>query len=261
MIIVSPGETAFSVFGFSVFWYGIILAVAILCGVFCAEFLGKKYSAIPSGFFIDNSPAVIVAGIIGARLYYCLVNFSYYAAKPLEIFDIRQGGLSIHGMIIAGIITVFFLAEKYKIHVFELLDVLACSVALSQSIGRWGNFFNSEAFGLPTNSGWGLFIPVSHRPVEYLNYDLFHPAFLYESLADFIIFLILLLIFKKFKRGYVFFAYLILYSVARFAVESIRIDSVLYISGMPVAKFVSIITIIAAFVGLGFLIYHDYNSN
>ena len=261
MIIVSPGETAFSVFGFSVFWYGIILAVAILCGVFCAEFLGKKYSAIPSGFFIDNSPAVIVAGIIGARLYYCLVNFSYYAAKPLEIFDIRQGGLSIHGMIIAGIITVFFLAEKYKIHVFELLDVLACSVALSQSIGRWGNFFNSEAFGLPTNSGWGLFIPVSHRPVEYLNYDLFHPTFLYESLADFIIFLVLLFIYRKLKRGYTFFIYLILYSAARFAVESIRIDSVLYILGMPVAELVSIIIVIAAFVGLGFLIYHDCKSN
>ncbi len=250
MIIQSPGEIAFNIFNFPVYSYGIILAFAVFLGVCTAEILAKKFSDIPENFFVDNSPAVIIAGIFGARLYYCIVNYPYYIHNPLEIFDIRQGGLSIHGMLIAGIITFYFLAKKYRVNLLRLLDVLACSVILAQSAGRWGNFFNSEAFGYPTGGNWGVFIPVSQRPVEFLNYEFFHPAFLYESFLDLVIFAVLIFILRRTRAGCTFFWYLILYSVVRIFVEYFRIDSVLNIGGFPIAQVVSVLLIIAGVIGL-----------
>ena len=250
MIIQSPGEIAFYIFNFPVYSYGIILAFAVFLGVCTAEILAKKFSDIPENFFVDNSPAVIIAGILGARLYYCIVNYPYYIHNPLEIFDIRQGGLSIHGMLIAGIITFYFLAKKYRVNLLRLLDVLACSVILAQSAGRWGNFFNSEAFGYPTGGNWGVFIPVSQRPVEFLNYEFFHPAFLYESFLDLAIFAVLIFILRRTRAGCTFFWYLILYSVVRIFVEYFRIDSVLNIGGFPIAQVVSVLLIIAGVIGL-----------
>lgn len=250
MIIQSPGEIAFYIFNFPVYSYGIILAFAVFLGVCTAEILAKKFSDVPENFFVDNSPAVIIAGILGARLYYCIVNYPYYIHNPLEIFDIRQGGLSIHGMLIAGIITFYFLAKKYRVNLLRLLDVLACSVILAQSAGRWGNFFNSEAFGYPTGGNWGVFIPVSQRPVEFLNYEFFHPAFLYESFLDLVVFTVLIFILRRTRSGCTFFWYLILYSVVRIFVEYFRIDSVLNIGGFPIAQVVSVLLIIAGVIGL-----------
>lgn len=250
MIIQSPGEIAFNIFNFPVYSYGIILAFAVFLGVCTAEILAKKFSDIPENFFVDNSPVVIIAGILGARLYYCIVNYPYYIHNPLEIFDIRQGGLSIHGMLIAGIVTVYFLAKKYRVNLLRLLDVLACAVILAQSAGRWGNFFNSEAFGYPTDGNWGVFIPVSQRPVEFLNYEFFHPAFLYESFLDLVVFVLLIFILRRTRAGCTFFWYLILYSVVRIFVEYFRIDSVLNIGGFPIAQVVSVLLIIAGLVGL-----------
>ena len=250
MIIQSPGEIAFNIFNFPVYSYGIILAFAVFLGVCTAEILAKKFSDVPENFFVDNSPVVIIAGILGARLYYCIVNYPYYIHNPLEIFDIRQGGLSIHGMLIAGIVTVYFLAKKYRVNLLRLLDVLACSVILAQSAGRWGNFFNSEAFGYPTGGNWGVFIPVSQRPVEFLNYEFFHPAFLYESFLDLVVFAVLIFILRRTRAGCTFFWYLILYSVVRIFVEYFRIDSVLNIGGFPIAQVVSVLLIIAGVIGL-----------
>ena len=250
MIVQSPGEIAFYIFNFPVYSYGIILAFAVFLGVCTAEILAKKFSDVPENFFVDNSPAVIITGIFGARLYYCIVNYPYYIHNPLEIFDIRQGGLSIHGMLIAGIITFYFLAKKYRVNLLRLLDVLACAVILAQSAGRWGNFFNSEAFGYPTGGNWGVFIPVSQRPVEFLNYELFHPAFLYESFLDLVIFAVLIFILRRTRAGCTFFWYLILYSVVRIFVEYFRIDSVLNIGGFPIAQVVSVLLIIAGVIGL-----------
>ncbi|MBQ8168442.1 prolipoprotein diacylglyceryl transferase, partial [bacterium] len=240
MILHAPSDIAFSIFGFSIYWYGLILASAVLSGVLCAEYLGKK-TFIQEGFFVDNSPVLILIGLLGARLYYCVLNFSYYFNNPLEILNIRQGGLSIHGMIIAGVLAAITLVGKDKIKLLPVLDVLACAVPLAQAIGRWGNFFNSEAFGFPTNSSWGLFIPEGNRPSEYIDYELFHPTFLYESLLNIILFCVLLQIFSKSKKtGATFFSYLILYSIVRIFVEYIRIDSALNISGIPIAQLVSL---------------------
>lgn len=250
MPISSPGEVAFTIFGFPVYYYGIILAFAIFVGVFTADFLYKKYYDKVSYIF-DFTPYMIILGILGARLYYCAVNYSYYIVHPFEIFNIRQGGLSIHGMIIVGIVSLYMFSRIYKISFLKLADVFLCGTALAQSIGRWGNFFNSEAFGTPTNLPWKLFIPLSHRPLEYINFEYFHPTFLYESILDFCIFLVLLFCFKKkLANGKIASLYLILYSVVRIFVEHFRIDSILNVMGFPVAQVVSFFLIILGTIGL-----------
>ena len=245
----SPGDVAFNFFGYPVYYYGIILASAIFVGIYCAYLLYKKYYEVSKAQnIIDFSPWIIIIGILGARFYYCLVNFSYYTAHPFEIFYIRQGGLSVHGMIIVGICGLWWLSKKYKMSFLQLIDSFLCGTALAQSIGRWGNFFNSEAFGAPTNLPWKLFIPISHRPTEFINYEFFHPTFLYESILDILIFVLLLILFKRLSKtpGLVACIYLILYSFARILVESCRVDSVLNIAGIPIAQIMSLAIIIFA---------------
>lgn len=249
----SPTDVAFDVFGFPIYFYGIILASAIFVGVYCAYFLYKLfYNKQEASKIIDFSPYIIIIGIIGARLYYCLVNFSYYVKHPLEIFYIRQGGLSIHGVIIIGILALYTFSKKYKMSFLKLIDVFLCGTALGQSIGRWGNFFNSEAFGTPTNLPWKLYIPITHRPPQYIDFKYFHPTFLYESIFDFLIFLILLICFKKLSKspGVLACLYLIMYSIVRIIVEHFRIDSVLNIDGIPIAQLVSLIIIVVASVAI-----------
>lgn len=246
----SPGEVAFTIFSFPVYYYGIIMAFAIFAGVYIADFLYKKYyDKVP--YIFDFTPYMIIFGILGARLYYCLVNFSYYLIHPIEIFNIRQGGLSIHGMIIVGVFALWGFSKIYKMNFLKLLDVFLCGTALAQSIGRWGNFFNSEAFGIPTDLPWKLFIPVSHRPLEYIDFEYFHPTFLYESILDFVIFLILLFMFKKGVRpGKAAGSYLVLYALVRIFVEHFRIDSVLNVAGFPVAQVVSAVMLLIGTIGL-----------
>ena len=249
----SPTDVAFDVFGFPIYFYGIILASAIFVGFYCAYFLYKLfYNKQEASKIIDFSPYIIIIGIIGARLYYCLVNFSYYVKHPLEIFYIRQGGLSIHGVIIIGILALYTFSKKYKMSFLKLIDVFLCGTALGQSIGRWGNFFNSEAFGTPTNLPWKLYIPITHRPPQYIDFKYFHPTFLYESIFDFLIFLILLICFKKLSKspGVLACLYLIMYSIVRIIVEHFRIDSALNIDGIPIAQLVSLIIIVVASVAI-----------
>ena len=249
----SPTDVAFNLLGFPIYYYGIILAIAILIGVYCAYCLYKKFYGVEKAQnIIDFSPYIIIIGILGARFYYCLVNFAYYSNHPLEIFYIRQGGLSIHGVIIIGLCALYYFSKKYKMSFLKLIDVFLCGTALGQSIGRWGNFFNSEAFGTPTNLPWKLYIPIIHRPPQYIDFKYFHPTFLYESIFDFLIFLILLICFKKLSKspGVLACLYLIMYSIVRIIVEHFRIDSVLNIDGIPIAQLVSLIIIVVASVAI-----------
>ena len=244
MIIYSPNPVAFSIHNFNIYWYGIILACAVLAGVLYANYNCKKF-ALPVNFWIDNSPLAIFTGIIGARLYYCMLNFEYYSKHLLEVINIRQGGLSIHGMLLIGIVFLFLLSKYKKLNFWNLTDSLSCSIPLAQAIGRWGNFFNAEAFGIPTNQTWGLFIPLKNRPPMYENYNLFHPTFLYESVADLLIFLLMIFLAKKNDTdpGAITLSYLILYSIVRMLIEGLRIDSVLNIGFIHIAQLVSIATI------------------
>ena len=172
---------------------------------------------------------------------------------PTEILAIRHGGISIHGAILGGLVGLIIFAKRRKLSVAKLCDVSAIGLALAQSIGRWGNFFNSEAFGTPTNLPWKLYIAPQYRPIPYQDVNYFHPTFLYESVLDLAIFGILIFILKKNwnrKEGNLAFIYLILYSFARIFVETLRIDSVRDIFGIPVAIFVSICIIVLSSIAL-----------
>lgn len=250
MILQSPGETAFILFNIQIYWYSIIMLLAILSGIFVVCKYSQKFS-LPKDFWIDNSPLLIVFGIIFARLYYCLINFDYYSSNILDVFNIRGGGLSIHGVILGGIAYLLVLAKIKKLNFYNLADSVCIALPLSQSIGRWGNFFNSEAFGIPTNNNWGLYIPIENRPAAYIQNELFHPTFLYESLLDLIIFIMLLLILKKNpKSGTIFFTYLISYSFVRIFIEQLRTDSAFNVNGIPIAQIISVLIIILCIIVL-----------
>ncbi len=252
-MFASHSQILCTVFGVNIYFYGVILALAIVAGTFVSDYFGEKFFEFKKETIIDLAPYLVIFGIVGARLYYCLLNYSFYMRFPTEILAIRHGGISIHGAILGGLIGLFIFAKRRKLSAFRLCDVSAIGLALAQSIGRWGNFFNSEAFGTPTNLPWKLYIAPQYRPIPYQDVNYFHPTFLYESILALVIFGVLVLILKKGwnkKEGDLALIYLILYSFARIGVETLRIDSVRDIFGIPVAIFVSICIIIVSSIAL-----------
>ena len=248
----SPSQILFTIFGVNIYYYGVIMALAISVGVLISDWIGTKYFALKKETIIDLAPYLIIFGILGARLYYCILNYDFYLRFPTEIIAIRHGGISIHGAILGGAFGLWIYSIRHKLNFLKLCDVSAIGLSIAQAIGRWGNFFNSEAFGSPTNLPWKLYIAPQYRPIPYQDVQFFHPAFLYESILDVIIFVILFAITKsgKIKKdGNLALIYLILYSIVRIFVESFRLDSVKYILGIPVAIFVSVgIIIVSAIV-------------
>lgn len=259
MIIPASNDIAFNLFGIPIYWYGITMAMAIFVAMVVAN---KLYNIINKGkrtdVIIEFAPYIILSGLLGARLYFCFLNPDYYFSHPLQILDIRQGGLSIHGAILGGVISMAAIAKTIKVPVMSIIDSMSCATILGQAVGRWGNYFNSEAYGLPVVSqNWGLYIPEAKRVAEFADYSLFHPAFLYESILDlfgFFILLVVLLKFGKKYQGLPFFAYLTLYSLIRFFIERIRVDSAFNIGTLHIAELVSAGLFIAGIAGIIFII-------
>lgn len=223
---------------------GIILASIIICRE------AKKCNVLIS--FITNLIFwVIIYGIIGARLYYVIFNLDYYKLNPIEIIKVWNGGLAIHGGIIAGIITIYFYSKKYKENFIKILDILSPGVILAQGIGRWGNFFNGEAHGGITTKAFleSIHIPKFVIKGMYIDGNYYHPTFFYESLLCIIGFIILILIRKnkKTKTGSIFAIYLIWYGIIRFFIESLRTDS-LMLSNLKMAQVISIFMIITGLI-------------
>ena len=241
-MFTSPSQILCTFFGVNIYYYGVIMAFAIAVGTLFSDWIGTKYFELKKETVVDLAPYVIIFGLIGARVYYCLMDYEFYMRFPTEILALRHGGISIHGAILGGLLGLILFSKRHKISFKKLCDVSAIGLALGQSIGRWGNFFNSEAYGTPTDLPWKLYIAPQYRQIPYLDVSYYHPAFLYESLLDLTIFFVLLaLVLKKkfIKEGNVALVYLILYSAARIFVENIRIDSVRYIQGVSIAIIVS----------------------
>lgn len=248
-MFASPSQVLCSIFGVNIYYYGVIMALAICVGVLIADWAANRYLGLKKETIIDLAPYLIIFGILGARLYYCVMNYDFYLRFPTEIIAIRHGGISIHGALLGGAFGLWIFSLRHKISALKLADACAIGLPIAQAIGRWGNFFNSEAFGLPTNLPWKLFIAPQYRPIPYQDVEYFHPTFLYESILNVFIFLILFWFLKSGKikkEGNIALIYLILYSVVRIFVESLRLDSVRYIYGIPVAIFVSVCIIIVA---------------
>lgn len=250
-MFASPSQILCTVCGVNIYYYGIIMAVAIAIGTIVSDWCGTKFFGFKKDTVIDLAPYVIIFGIICARLYYCLLDFDFYLRFPTEIIAIRHGGISIHGAIFGGLFGLWLFSARHKISFLKLADLSSIGLVLGQAIGRWGNFFNSEAYGMPTNLPWKLYIAPQYRKIPFLNEEFYHPAFLYESLLDIVIFALLVYLVKTKKLifdGQLALIYLILYSFARILVEQVRIDSVAYLFGIPVAIIVSAGIIIVSFI-------------
>lgn len=252
-----PSSIVFSIGNFQLHYYGLIMFLAIISAMFVMDFVSKKYyKNVKNDILIEILPIIILCALLGARAYYVILDFHYYSQHLLEIFAVWNGGLSIHGGLLGGIGAGIILARKYKFSFLEYADVFSYGLLIGQAIGRFGNYFNCEAFGLPTELPWKLFIPETHRPFEYINYSYFHPTFLYESLWNIAAFLILFCVIRKQQNlapGTIFFSYLILYSIGRFFIEYLRLDSVLNLGTIPVAQIVCVLTILVAVFCLLFL--------
>ena len=194
----------------------------------------------------------VLSALVGARLYYVLFNLEYYGAHPGRIVAVWEGGLAIHGGLIAGVLASLLYCRYAKVPLLTTLDIFAPCVAIGQAIGRWGNFFNQEAFGVPTNLPWKLYIDPSHRPPQLAHFEYFQPTFLYESLWDFLVFLVLWFGLRRrlqARPGALTLCYLGLYSVGRFFVEGLRIDS-LMLGDFRAAQLMSLALVVGSVVGL-----------
>lgn len=231
----------------TIHWYGLFIVVGIMLASLIVTHLGKKYN-ITKNQIIDSAFYSIILGIVGARIYHIFLELSYYIEHPLNIFKIWQGGIAIHGGIIAGSITLYLFCKKNNINFLKLLSIYAPGLALTQAIGRWGNYFNQEIYGLPTNLPWGIPVDTINRIPEYIDSVYFHPTFLYESIGNFLIFIIILLLHKKLtsnkKEITIISSYLILYSLLRFSLEFIRIDITPEFFGLRLPQIVSLFIIL-----------------
>jgi len=236
---------------FAIAYYGIIIALGMVGGVLLATYIAKKSGQNPDDYY-DIAIYGIIFALVGARLYYVAFKWEYYSQDLMRIFNIREGGLAIYGGVIAAVITVFVYTRIKKLNFGLVLDTAGPGLILGQCVGRWGNFFNREAFGGYSNNLFAMQLPVSAVRnsdittelrehivmVDGISYIQVHPTFLYESMWNFTL-LIILLIYWKHRRfnGEVFLLYLFGYGVGRFWIESLRTDQLLLPGiGYPVSK-------------------------
>jgi phosphatidylglycerol---prolipoprotein diacylglyceryl transferase len=240
----------------SIRWYGVLIASSMAFGLWLSAREAVRRGESPDDL-LKAAEIALIGGLIGARLYYVLFNLDYYQTQPWwRIFAVWEGGLAIHGGLIAGLLTGGAYVWAKGLPLLTYLDIVAPSLALAQAIGRWGNFFNEEAFGGPTDLPWKLFISEPRRPPAYVDQQFFHPTFLYESLWNVGAFLILYVVLRRrLERapGALFLAYLGLYSLGRFWIEGLRTDS-LMLGSFRIAQIVSITAVVVAVVGIPILL-------
>ncbi|UCD71352.1 MAG: prolipoprotein diacylglyceryl transferase [Syntrophobacterales bacterium] len=230
----------------SIRWYGVLILAGVILGLFLAGREAKRQEMRIEVIY-DLFYYMLISAIVGARLYYVIFSWDLYRNNLGGIIAFWHGGLAIHGAIIGGTFSALIYTRLKGISFWKVADCCAPSLILGQAIGRWGNFFNQEAYGRPTDLPWGIFIDEAHRPFRYIQQTHFHPTFLYESLWDFCVFLFLL--WGRRKKGIipgdVFLAYLMLYSLGRFWIEGLRMDSLMF-AGFRVAQIVSLFLILCS---------------
>lgn len=243
-----------------IYWYSIFILIAVICAsiVIIRE---TKRKEISKDFAINLIFWCLIFGFLGARLYYVGFNYDLYKDNPIDILKVWEGGLAIHGGLIAGLLMFLIYTTKYKVDKKLMLDMSCVGVLLGQAIGRWGNFFNQEAHGPATTLSVlkGQHLPQKIIDGMYINGKYYYPTFFYEFLWDLIGFIILFIFMKfgkRLKKGQLTAGYMIWYSVGRFAVESLRTDS-LMLGNFKMAQIVSVVLFIT---GIIYLIYSSKGS-
>lgn len=245
---------AFYIFGISIKWYGLFIAGGIALGLIIAKY-NCKFREINFDSFLDVVLIALPIGIIGARLYYVVFQFSDYKDNLMAIFNTRQGGLAIHGGILFALIAAYIVTNYKKVDFLKMVDVAAPSIIIAQALGRWGNFVNGEAHGGPVSYAFIKIFPLFIQNGMYIDGVYYQPTFLYESIWNLSVFILLMLLLRKSKTsGIVFFTYIGLYSIGRFFIEGLRTDSLMF-GPFRIAQLVSLGGIIIWVVFLIFLKY------
>lgn len=250
-----------SVFGFEIAYYGMIIGLAVVAGILMASHLAKKSGQDPDVYY-DLAIYAVIISVIGARLYYVIFSWDSYKDDLLSIFNLREGGLAIYGGVIAAVITVSVYCKVKKLSFGVLADTACPGLILGQIIGRWGNFFNREAFGEYTDSLFAMRLPLDavrgsdvtdmmRRHIEVIDgikYIQVHPTFLYESLWNVGVLLIMLW-WRKYKKfdGEILLMYLFGYGVGRFWIEGLRTDSLMFFgTGLRVSQVLALVLVMAS---------------
>lgn len=249
-----------SIGSINIYWYSVLIVIAIVIGMYFSLKQAIK-NGLGKDFLYDLIFLLIPVGIIGARLYYVLFNFSMFKDNIIDIFKVWEGGLAIYGVVIAAIIFIIFYCRKKNKSILLTLDTLVPYLILGQAIGRWGNFINKEAHGGLTTIEHlkSLHLPNFIIDGMHINGSYYIPTFLYESLWCLLGFIILLIVRNKNKyknKGLLLFIYFIWYGIGRFFIESLRTDS-LYLGIFRISQIVSIILIIIGIIGIIYIIRRD----
>ncbi len=243
-----PAPTFLTFGSFSISWYGVLIIVATLAGLAMALWAAKKKQT--SSDHVYNLFLLLPAlGIVAGRVVHVLFEWPYYRDDPIRILYVWQGGLSLFGVFLGSLFGLTVYVRVRKLSFWVLGDIMALGAPLAQAIGRWGNYFNQELFGLPTNGAWGIPIDIAHRPSTYELQSFFHPLFLYESVLDLALFFLLLVFFKKNVnlQGRVFLWYFAGYAVIRFTLDFLRINPE-SLGPLSVAQWACIAIVLAAVV-------------
>ena len=244
---------AFNIGNFEIRWYGILIVLGIFIGMFIAYYNSKKLN-LDFEKIIDGFLVAFPCAIVGARAYYVFFEFDNFKNNIWSVFNLRTGGLAIHGGLIGALIGTIIYCKLKKIEMMKYLDVVAPSLILAQAIGRWGNFMNGEAHGDVVSYEFISKFPEFIQKGMYLDGHYYNPTFLYESMWNLLIFLILMIILHKKKsneNGVVIASYAVLYSIGRLFIESLRTDS-LMIGNIRIAQFMSILGVV---IGITYIIY------
>jgi phosphatidylglycerol---prolipoprotein diacylglyceryl transferase len=236
-----PEPVIFNIGPIAIRWYGLLLVTAIIVAALYIRRQLLKRSMLDGRQIEDLFFYTIIISLVGARFgHVVFFNFSYYWEYPGEIIQIWNGGISIQGALLFGLITVLVWSKKHKINFWKLADIMVPAVALGQVIGRWGNYFNQELFGKPTTGWWGIPIEASNKVHGFTKYSHFQPTFFYESILNLILFFTLhRLLRKKLKTGTVVLAYFAGYAVIRILMEFVRIDDTLVVWGVRLPQLIS----------------------
>jgi phosphatidylglycerol:prolipoprotein diacylglycerol transferase len=247
-----------------VHWYGVIIMLGAVGAAYLAERLLKRKNMDPEMIW-DSLPWILVAGILGARIWHILtppdsmvavgLDTMWYLRNPLEMLKIWNGGLGIPGAVIGGVVAMWIYTRRHKVKFGVFADVIAPGLAMAQAVGRWGNFLNQELYGAPSDLPWAIYIDPLHRISGYADVAYYHPLFLYESIWNLLNMALLLWLGKKFAEkllsGDIFLVYLIVYPIGRFLLEYLRLDA----SSVGLINANQTLMGVVAVVSAGFLIW------
>ena len=253
---------AFDLLGFEVMWYGVLIGFGIILA-FILAYKNAKKKGLNFDVLIDTFLVSFPCAIIGARAYYVIFEWNNYKDNVMSVFNIRQGGLAIHGGLIGAFLAAFIYTRIKKINFLAYADLVAPSIILAQAVGRWGNFMNSEAHGEVVSKEFISKFPKFIQDGMYINGQYYNPTFLYESIWDILVCIILVVILYKVKKGYegvVISSYMILYSIGRFFIEGLRTDSLMFI-GLRMAQLISLAGIILGIIFIFIIVQRNKNKS